>query len=198
MQPIYFDIAGVPGKYFECKRYGKMSTEACGKNFTAAPRAFRLAGRLEGCVGCPVGKSHAASAAEAEGPRSRCLQGVFPVGGTPVEAVYYRPVCLRCRRDGKEEGSRLISRLRLVRQQTICVSCFNREREVMRGANAKGAKPKKWALFRPRVAYVRDSRVMREAMATPVVDRIEVALTLLRKPGAVGVMWAAAPIVRLA
>lgn len=182
----YFEVEGIPGKYFSCARYGTMTPDACAKNFTAAPRAFRLSGRLEGCLNCPIGRAH-------------CGQPASP-SAAPVaaaEPIYYRPVCLRCRRDGKEEGSRLISRLRLVRQQTICVSCFNREREVLLGANAKGAKPKKWQLMRPRVAYVRDSRVMREAMATPVVDRAEVALTLLRRPGAVGVMWAPAPILKL-
>lgn len=197
MSPTYFEVEGIPGRYFACARYGTMSAEACGKNFAAAPRAFRLAGRLEGCIGCPVGKDHVAGVADPRDPRWSRMQGMFPSATAPVEPIYYRPVCLRCRRDGKEEGSRLISRLRLVRQQTICVSCFNREREVLLGANAKGAKPKKWQLMRPRVAYVRDSRVMREAMATPVVDRAEVALTLLRRPGAVGVMWAPAPILKL-
>ncbi|WP_423200787.1 hypothetical protein [Cupriavidus sp. H19C3] len=43
-------------------------------------------------------------------------------------------------------AERLIGRLRLVRAHTICVSCYNREREVVRGVNAKGATPKKWAL----------------------------------------------------
>jgi hypothetical protein len=181
--PTYFEVDGIPGRYFACARYGTMTPEACGKNFAAAPRAFRLSGRLEGCLNCPVGREH-------------CAGAPVPEAAAAPE-IYYRPVCLRCRRDGKEEGSRLISRMRLVRNQTICVSCFNREREVLLGANAKGAKPKKWQLYRPQVAYVRDSRVMREAMATPVVDRTEAALTLLRQGGTGSVMWAPAPVVKL-
>jgi hypothetical protein len=42
-------------------------------------------------------------------------------------------------------NNRLIGRIRLLREHTICVSCYNREREIRIGANAKGGRPKAWA-----------------------------------------------------
>jgi hypothetical protein len=41
-------------------------------------------------------------------------------------------------------GERMVGRFRLVRGNTLCVSCFNREREVLHGKNSKGGRPVKW------------------------------------------------------
>lgn len=83
------------------------------------------------CVGCDVGKRHAAEHSldmtrDATGRTSRWNSR--PAG-----------VCVRCNRHT----------LRLVRSHTVCVSCYNRENEVRRGANAKGALPIKWSGLRP-------------------------------------------------
>jgi hypothetical protein len=182
---VYFDVEGMPGKYFACARYGTMSAGSCSRNYLSAPHAVK-SGRLEGCIGCPIGRGHSSGEDKAAAPIVQ-----------PAPA--YRPVCLRCRRSGRERSSRLIGRMRLVRCHTICVSCYNREREVLQGKNAKGDRPKKWAgLFRTQVSYVRGNQVVvRASLQTPVLDRIEAALIALRQIKAEGVFFAAPPIVRL-
>jgi hypothetical protein len=178
----YFEVEGFTGKYFCCKRYGTMSIASCTRNFTDAPRAVK-AGRLEGCIGCQLGARHAGQPAATD-----------PAG----QEMTYRRVCVRCRRNGRESTSRLIGRMRLVRGHTICVSCYNREREFLHGANAKGATPKKWAgLHAAYGAWLCDKTVVRDRLPTPVADNIEVALTLVRRPRASAVMWAPAPVVRV-
>jgi hypothetical protein len=113
-----------------------------------------------------------------------------------VKTFQYRPVCVRCRRDGTTQGTRLIGKLRLVRAHSVCVSCFNREKEVLAGRNSKGAKPKKWSgLFYSRAAYVEDGVAKVIDMTDPVIDRIEVALTMMRR-GHKSVAWARPAIVR--
>ncbi|WP_175787559.1 hypothetical protein [Burkholderia anthina] len=181
----YFDIEGVPGHYFECLSYGSMSTASCARNFADAPEQIKR-GRLDKCIGCSAGRAHSGLPAEA-------------AAAAPVaSSIIYRVACVRCRRDGRTIGTRLIGRLRLVRSHTICVSCFNREKEVEHGANAKGARPKKWAgLFRARVTYVRGGRAIVGDHPTPVIDRTEVALTMFRLGRDQGVAWARPAIQRL-
>lgn len=89
------------------------------------------------CVGCPTGRQHA--------------QAFSPDGATPdPKRVASRwearalVACVRCGRDGTTAGTRLVGRFRLVRSHTLCVSCYNREREFLHGKNAKGAPPVKW------------------------------------------------------
>ncbi|WP_165089494.1 MULTISPECIES: hypothetical protein [unclassified Caballeronia] len=61
-----------------------------------------------------------------------------------LSAIANSQSCIRCERDGST-ATRYIGRFRLVRDFTLCINCFNRQREVERGANSKGAKPVKWA-----------------------------------------------------
>jgi hypothetical protein len=58
--------------------------------------------------------------------------------------------CVRCGRDSRN-ATRHVGKLRLVRDRTICVSCYNREREILAGANAKGGRPTKWMHLQPAV-----------------------------------------------
>lgn len=176
----YFNLDGVDGDYFGCERYGTLSVAACARNFNEAPTILR-SGRLHGCLGCPIGREHAGPAAAPP--------------DIPQAAIIYRPVCVRCRRSGRSEDSRLVGRMRLVREQTICVSCYNREREVLAGANAKGAPPKKWSqLYRTKAAYVVPAGYRLEQLSTPVRDRAEAILTVLRRtPGPVSFAWVCPP-----
>jgi hypothetical protein len=172
---IYFQHAGVPGDYFECASYGSLSVAACARNFMEAPLCVKQ-GRLQRCLGCALGSKHAG--------------GAEPPSVPAASSIVYRVACARCRRDGRTEGTRLLGRLRLVRGHTICVSCYNREREVLVGANAKGARPKKWdRLFHTRAAFISASRAVVVEHPDPVVDRIELALTMFRK-GHKRVAWA--------
>jgi hypothetical protein len=181
---IYFRQDGVPGRYFTCASYGTMSVSACARNFTDAPANVR-SGRLQRCIDCSVGRKHAgAPAAEKSNSRART-------------SIQYRVACVRCLRDGRSEGTRLLGRLRLVRDHTICVSCYNREREVIHGANAKGARPKKWAsLFRTRAAYLTGTRTVVVDHPSPVSSRVELALTLMRQGHFRGVVWARPDVIR--
>ncbi|RKP44715.1 hypothetical protein D7S86_27190 [Pararobbsia silviterrae] len=177
----YFEQEGAPGKYFACAHYGTMSVNACARNFTDAPHSVKQ-GRLQRCIGCSVGATHAGVDAP-------------PAASPPSSSIVYRPACVRCRRDGRTQGSRLVGRMRLVRGGTICVSCFNREKEVVSGANAKGAKPRKWSgLFFSSVTYVTWSRAVVQVHPDPVVDRIELALTMLRRGHERGVAWSRPPV----
>lgn len=175
---VYFGVGGFEGKFFTCQRYGVMSPAACSKNFVAAPEAIRT-GRLDGCVGCKVGQFHTNPAATAP-----------PLAKT---AFAYRQICVRCRRGGADDESRLIGRMRLVREHTTCVSCYNREREVIQGRNAKGAKPKKWKnLFHVQIGSVAAGRLTIEQFDHPVRDRLEAILTLMRRrAGPKVVAWTA-------
>jgi hypothetical protein len=180
----YFRLEDVPGEYFECSSYGSMSTAACARNFIEAPQVVR-SGRLRHCIGCAAGRQHAG----ADAPRA---------ASTPASSLVYRVACCRCRRDARAEGTRLIGRLRLVRDHTICVSCYNREREVAIGANAKGAQPKKWVgLYHARIAYLAGTRTVVAAPAHPIVDHVEAMLTMIRR-GRRGVAWAKPEITRMA
>ena len=183
---VYFDVDGMPGTYFTCARYGTMSPGSCARNYTDAPNQVK-SGRLAGCVGCPIGRQHAGVD----------IQSAKAVGDPTTQT--YRPVCLRCRRSGRDSTSRLIARMRLIRGHTICVSCYNREREVLHGKNSKGAPPRKWAgLYVTQVSTVRNGQaVARTALKVPVRDRIELALVTLRQANVDGVFFAAPPIARL-
>lgn len=179
----YVTLEGVPGTYFTCPSYGLMSVSSCVRNFADAPGAMR-SGRLQKCIGCEHGRVHA-GAPKAEEPAPKAQQ-----------SFRYRPACCRCRRDGTSQGTRLIGKMRLVRAHTICVSCFNREKEVIAGRNSKGAKPKKWgALFYSRAAYVADNKAIVVDLTDPVIDRIEVALTMIRR-GHTSVAWARPAVTR--
>ncbi|MGF6641828.1 hypothetical protein [Paraburkholderia sp. MM6662-R1] len=178
----YFRQEGVPGRYFECEAYGTMCVAACARNFTAAPQLAKL-GRLQRCIDCATGRRHAG------------LPAVGSPGVPAASAVVYRAACVRCRRDGQQAGTRLVGRFRLVRGRTLCVSCYNREREVLHGANAKGAPPKKWrGLFCTRASYLVPGRPGRRSVVVayphPVVDRVELALTLMREGHDRGIAWA--------
>ncbi|SIO39713.1 hypothetical protein SAMN05444172_1596 [Burkholderia sp. GAS332] len=49
--------------------------------------------------------------------------------------------CIRCEKSAKT-NLRLVGAMRIVSGGTICVSCFNRERECVKGVNSKGARPR--------------------------------------------------------
>lgn len=114
----YFKFDGVPGDYFACVNgMGKLSTTACAKNYELAMSPHGLKeGRRMTCRACPVGALHAG----------------IPAGVDTESRFVGSGFCARCER----ETTRLI-------RGTICVGCYNREREVLIGKNAKGGLPTK-------------------------------------------------------
>lgn len=110
----YFKIEAVPNKtYFRCEPYSATLS------VDACAAMWREANE-EGseqhplCRNCPIGAVHAGETAAS----------MSPLKGTTI--------CGRCHRIA----------LRLIRKH-LCVSCYNREREVRVGKNAKGAWPSK-------------------------------------------------------
>jgi hypothetical protein len=112
----YRSIDGVPGQYFDCPSgMGCLSANACGRAYSEAMSPVGLKeGRRITCRACPVGAQHA---------------GV-PTEAASVSRFVGSSCCSRCHGDAR----------RLIRG-SICVSCFNREREYLIGKNAKGGKP---------------------------------------------------------
>ncbi len=114
MDISYFKHDGVLGDYFDCpKGMGKFSTDFCARMYREAmsPVGLKEKSRVA-CKSCPVGARHAGVV---DNSTSRFL------GNTS---------CSRCHKG----ASRLI-------RGSICVSCFNREREYLIGKNAKGSEP---------------------------------------------------------
>ncbi len=177
----YFQVDGVSGDYFSCQKYGVMSVKACARNYGDAPKAHD-SGRLGACLGCPIGRGHV------EGTSASCVPELAAnVGGT----IANRAFCVRCRRASSDTGQKLIGRMRLLRNKTICISCYNREREIRIGKNAKGAAPKKWAsMLLLKLAVVHSGGIEIEELDHPVFDRLEGIYTVMRRskgePVAVG------------
>lgn len=125
-------------KVFECERLHATITPATCSNNHARSEPHQA------CWKCPAGEhnrnAHAPSEKAAEFHHTnRHIRMAANAGFS----------CIRCGRTGSTEGSRLIGKLRLVSESTVCVSCFNRGAEVARGSNSKGAAPRKWAAMKP-------------------------------------------------
>jgi len=148
----YFSVEGCAKKFFRCAALrSSLSTDACAANWH---RAQRLGpdelGWMATCGGCAIGSEHA--------------------GERPVHRsrLFGLTVCPRC---GKYSG-RIIN-------ETRCVSCYNREREFLLGANAKGTLPQKCRLAARRIGAVIDGKRI-DVFAERTASTIELALALLR------------------
>jgi hypothetical protein len=128
------DVASVPFhqhpdfaslQVFTCDRLKSVLTkEACAANYTRSNAPLS-------CKGCPIGSAHA------YGLNYRDKSDRHAT----AEAAHGLS-CIRCERN-VHTATKYIARFRLTRKHTLCLNCFNREREVVRGYNAKGAKPVK-------------------------------------------------------
>lgn len=130
----YFSIKDVPGRYFECVRMGMISDTSCAASYTAAmsPKGMRE-GYRPSCRSCAIGAQHAG----------------IPVADMHASRFLGSSRCARCGRDAA----------RLIRGQ-ICLSCYNRERELLVGKNAKGSAPVfAKPIFPVRIAFSVDGHV---------------------------------------
>jgi len=111
---IYFTYPELPDRLmFECTSHkATLTVDACKGMWTEA-NGRTPPDRLALCRRCPLGAQHAG------------LQSFH------VSKLRGTGICSRCHRGG----------MRLVRQD-ICVSCWNRERELLIGKNAKGRPPR--------------------------------------------------------
>jgi hypothetical protein len=111
----YFELPELPGrKHFACTGLAAtLSVESCADNWRGA-RARTHDRRRPACSQCPIGAVHAGDE------------------NVNLSTLYGTSICARCHRT----GSRLVGK-------HLCLSCYNREREVIKGANAKGTAPVK-------------------------------------------------------
>lgn len=153
----YRTIDGAPGQYFDCP-YGvaMLSVTSCAQLYLEAmsPKGLREGLRIS-CRACPVGAAHAGVPSEVASS-SRFL------------GVLY---CSRCHGDAR----------RLIRG-SICVSCYNREREVLIGKNAKGGKPIYGKLVGSATVacVIDDGKKTQVRRMDKVASRLEAVLSVLR------------------
>jgi hypothetical protein len=92
---------------------------------------------LAKCRGCSIGARHAGQ----------------PVAEGLEEAPDQARAAITCTRCG-EGGTKIVD-------GRLCISCYNREREVIRGVNRRGNAPVRAKPLRPFAAVVLDDRVKR-------------------------------------
>lgn len=159
----HFEISGVPGEYFNCPYgFGTLSVASCAKNFAVSSTAEARRGcKLTRCDGCEVGCMHA--------------------GGGGVEVPPDAGlVCTRCARP----ATRLI-------RGVVCVSCYNREREVLIGKNAKGKYPVK---CKPIVSEAISYKAHGGPVKVRKMDRVtrggeSANVVLASEPGPIDFLW---------
>lgn len=170
----YRTIEGVRGEYFRCEALrATLSTKACSSNYSQAMSPKGLgAGTRHQCRGCPLGALHS---------------GVVPETASSSRFLG-QLICSRCH----EQAGRLI-------RKSICVSCYNREREVMVGKNAKGNAPVHCRQVSSAVlacVFGADSS-MKVRRFDRVSSRVEAVLSTIRsETQTVAFGWVAPPIVR--
>ncbi len=151
VMPDYFSMDGVPGKvYFRCER--QRATLSTEACAASWRRADELNdGQCSACRLCPVGAVHAGEVAASMSP----LKGTL--------------TCARCHRT----SGRLIGGHR-------CPSCYNREREVLRGCNAKGTAPVKAGRLDPRRLAYNAGGELRHLRLPISADMDELIVAVLR------------------
>ena len=125
---VFFDreVYGLKQRVFDCERIlAQVTKEQCAAS-------YRRDAMGSSCRGCTIGRHFS--------------------GDVPIEEDRHSAInkslglsCIRCEKSART-NARLIGRMRLVRSATLCVSCFNRQREFEKGANSKGGMPR-LALF---------------------------------------------------
>jgi hypothetical protein len=151
----YFSIDEAKGEFFRCLPYrATLSTTACAQRWREAQRASgNAAARYEKCRTCPIGAAHS---------------GETVVYYSPL---YGKPICSRCGRG---------SLRRMILGGTLCISCFNRQNEFLRGKNAKGNRPQ-IVLERRTVRYAIEGGGVDSLTLEHSVDLTELMVTVLRK-----------------
>jgi hypothetical protein len=111
-----------PVQFFACERLGaNMTAQGCATRWTKAQHATgQMAERFEKCRACPIGAAHS----------GRTHVHLSPLHGAKL--------CPRC-----ETGQ-----MRIIAER-VCVNCYNREREMLSGRNARGNAPARLQESRP-------------------------------------------------
>jgi hypothetical protein len=145
----------VPGRFFKCPNgVGKLSDKACAGLYTEAmsPKGLREGLRFK-CRSCPLGAQHA---------------GVKPLAKAAAKFLAGM-ICARCVRHAP----------RLIRG-VICVSCYNREREMLIGRNAKGNKPVHGREIAPATVHCSSEETSRVKRVDRASSHLEAMLCVMR------------------
>lgn len=153
--PNYFEYPEIPGKqHFTCDRYhAAISIDACSLNWKAAN--IHNSELRAKCKSCSVGASHA---------------GAIDTNMSPFRGSQ---ICARCHKT----TNRLIGKSSAC---SICVSCYNRQREMLIGKNAKGTAPVKLQALYPRSIRVQVGCDTKTVSAPLSVDTEELIIGVLR------------------
>lgn len=160
----YRELPGIPGTYFTCPYgMGTLSVSSCAKSWEQSRTPEAIRkGIRYQCRTCPFGAIHA---------------GEKPKG----LSIRERRVCARCLR----QADRLI-------RGCICVSCYNREREVLIGRNSKGSTPVRCRkIYSKALMFVVDGKVVMRQF-DHVASAVEAMTTAIRQErGEVMFAWCA-------
>lgn len=137
------------------KRSMTLSTAGCSKLWLSAEenRPKEWEGRFA-CLACPIGARNSGRA-------------VIQTAGA-VEMI--RMMCPRCFRPAQ----------RLV-QDYLCISCYNRHCEVLRGRNAKGNRPQLADMLRSEIIVVAEGIVERTVRRDMVTGPAEIIIAAAKK-----------------
>lgn len=150
----YFTMEQTPGvSYFACEKLrAKFPVETCADMWRKANRGTIEERELRSaCKNCPIGATHAGEP----------ISSISPLRNTKL--------CGRCRRPSR----------RLVHKH-LCVSCFNRQAEFLKGKNAKGCAPVRMRPLSPRTIGFQHGTVRSEIYLPLHVDTIEIAIAAVR------------------
>ena len=141
----------VPGKqHFRCERQRATLSTEACASNWREGNHENAESRM-GCRNCPIGAVHAGEA----------LASMSAFKGTPT--------CARCHRGAE----RLIHGMH-------CVSCYNRQLELMKGRNAKGTAPSRLARLEPRRIWFMAGKEPTVLARARTVDTIELIVAALR------------------
>lgn len=153
MEPIkYFAMESCSGEFFACSRLSATLSSASCAGMWRHANLEKESYRHEKCKGCQIGAFHAG---EKEMSSSK-LMG--------------KKICARCHK---------LSR-RFVRND-ICISCYNRQQEWVKGRNARGTTPiKQKPLYPGNVPYLVAGKEMHIAKVDLVESTVELVTKILR------------------
>ncbi|WP_433704451.1 ArsR/SmtB family transcription factor [Paraburkholderia sacchari] len=153
--PVYFELDGglLPGvRHFACDRLrASMSVSSCGTRWEKANSTDVDADRFHTCRRCAIGAAHA---------------GRIDHNPSQFKGM---TICGRCHTG----ATRLIGK-------HVCVSCFNRARELRIGKNGKGTAPRKLARLDRRSITYRAGGVVKTRVFEESVDMTELVVAVLR------------------
>jgi hypothetical protein len=148
----YFEIPEIPGQLrFRCEPLRvSLSADACGERWKSAATATADV-RWVTCKNCRIGARHAGK-----------------IDANPSQFTG-RKICARCH----------VTAPRLIHKH-LCVSCYNRQREQVIGANAKGTKPIKLPpLYRRSISYMAGGKLKTKTIDRSL-DTTELIVAVLR------------------